>query len=149
MKWELCVENASLIGPRVSNGVPRLNRSLWNAATVAHRRRPIYYPTRARTVWISVKARRRREGRSGIPDARVSTSLSLRPSTPRMQDSGVRFAYQSGHFYVERVVSFSFFFFNQTSRTFLAELRKLLRERLCNFKTRFFLFFFSLFTIKS
>lgn len=110
MKWELCVENASLIGPRVSNGVPRLNRSLWNAATVAHRRRPIYYPTRARTVWIAVKARRRREGRSGIPDARVSTSLSLRPSTPRMQDSGVRFAYQSDHFYVERVVSFSFFF---------------------------------------
>lgn len=36
-----------LIGPRVSNGVPRLNRSPWNAATVAHRRRPIYYPARA------------------------------------------------------------------------------------------------------
>jgi len=40
-------KRASLIGPRVSNGVPRLNRSPWNAATVAHRRRPIYYPARA------------------------------------------------------------------------------------------------------
>lgn len=48
-------KRAPLIGPRVSNGVPRLNRSPWNAATVAHRRRPIYYPARECTIWISVR----------------------------------------------------------------------------------------------
>lgn len=72
---------------------------------------------RKRTVWISVRAWRRQEGRSGIPDARARTHLVVPFAAPidattRMQDSGVRLAYQSGYFYVERVVPFSFLFFS-------------------------------------
>lgn len=149
MKWELCVENASLIGPRVSNGgyhnlIDRLECCYCRTKEVdllSCESAPYGFP----------RARRRRERRSGIPNARVSTSLSLRPSTPGMQDSGVRLAYQSGtnHFYVEHIVPFSFFF-NQASRTFLDRVaRNCFANGCAILKIIFFHLFSSSFTIKS
>lgn len=68
------------------------------------------------TVWISVYSIwRKRDGRSGIPDARASTSLSLRPSTPQMQGlDGMRLAYRSQVVFMWSALRQYFIFFRRT-----------------------------------
>jgi len=62
---------------------------------------------RERTVWISVHGIwRKRDGRSGIPDARASTSLSLRPSQGL---DGMRLAYRSQVVSMDRIAPVIFF----------------------------------------
>lgn len=132
---------------RLQWGVPRLNRSPWNAATVAHTEGGRFITPRERTVWISVRAWRRREGRSGIPDAsararartRMSTSLSPNECrgcwTPRRAARVPIGSFLCG----VHCAIFFFLSFFRSGIFDLLELQGKLRdsEWLCNFKSRF------------
>lgn len=91
------------------------------------------------TVWISVRVYEE-EARGKVwhsRRARASTSLSLRPSTPRMQGlDGMRLAYRSSRSYVERVVPIIFFFFFSTYVYIRTFSWAMLREKLSQFETR-------------
>lgn len=96
-----------------------------------------FITSRESTVWISVRAWRGREGRSGIPDARAraSTSLSLRPSRMLAPRRATRVP--TGSFLCGAHCIIFFLYFDQTSRISLSQVTGKTSERLCNFKSCF------------